>query len=340
MKAEAIDKRGSLAMWGEALRGMPRLDAAGWRRLDPVARWLIATRAAVLVMTFLSAAIAGILAVRDGAFDPLRWAVMTVGLLLAHATNNLVNDLTDSWTGVDSKNPFRTQYGPQPVEDGLVTVRQQLVMAVATGAVALACGLWLVSVTGRETVILLAVGVACVLFYTWPMKHIGMGEPMVLVVWGPLMIGGGYLVTAGEWSWDVVEVGMVYALGVTAVLFGKHIDKIPFDRQIGVRTLPVLLGEGASRWAVKGMLVLQYLAVFWLVGSGTLGWPLLLVGFALPRLVTVWRTFSSPAPAERPTEYPAEAWPLWFVSFAFVHNRRFGSLFLLGLVIDTVIHTL
>ncbi len=262
---------------------------------------------------------------------------MAVGLLMAHATNNLVNDLTDSWTGVDRQNPFRTQYGPQPVEDGLVSVRQQLTMALVTGAVALGCGLWLVSVTGRSTLWLLLAGVVCVLFYTWPMKHIGMGEPMVLVVWGPLMIGGGYLVTAGVWSWDAVEVGMVYALGVTAVLFGKHIDKIPFDRQIGVRTLPVLLGERASRIAVQGMLVGQYLAVVWLVVSGALGWPLLLVFLALPRLRMVWRTFSSPAPSECPPEYPAGAWPLWFVSFAFIHNRRFGSLFLLGLILDAVL---
>ncbi len=51
MESGVIEERGTLAMWAEALKGMPRLDAQGWRRLDPVARWLIATRAAVLVMT-------------------------------------------------------------------------------------------------------------------------------------------------------------------------------------------------------------------------------------------------------------------------------------------------
>ncbi len=334
MTVDSLADKGTFGVWAAALRGIPRLGEEQWRKLDLVARWLIATRAAVLVMTFLSAAIAGILAIRARQFDLARWSIMTIGLLMAHATNNLINDLTDHWTGVDRDNPFRTQYGPQPVENGFVTVGQQILMAAVTGVAALACGIYLVSVTDRLTLLLMAIGVACVLFYTWPLKHIGLGEPVVLLVWGPMMVGGGYYVITEQWSWDVVVASLVYGLGVTAVLFGKHIDKIPFDTKINVRTLPVLLGERKARWVVRGMLVAQYLAVGYLVAAGALGWPLLLVIFALPRLRMVWQTFSEPKPEERPESYPASAWPLYFVSFAFVHNRRFGSLFLLGLVID------
>ena len=43
---------------------------------------------------------------------------------------------------------------------------------------------------------------------------------------------------------------------------------------------------------------------------------------------------------DRPAEYPAEAWPLWFVAFAFLHNRRFGLLFLLGLIGDIALRGL
>lgn len=337
MAVEALGWRQTVGVWREALRGIPRLSEADWRRLDPVARWLVATRAAVLVMTFLSAAIAGILALRAGRFDLGRWLVLTLGLLLAHAANNLINDLTDHWTGVDRDNPFRTQYGPQPVEEGLMSIRETVVTTVLTALAALACGGYLLAVSGPLTGVFVAVGAGCLLFYTWPLKHIGLGEPVVLLVWGPCMIGGGYYVVAGEWSWDVLTVSLVYALGVTAVLFGKHIDKIPYDRKIGVHTLPVLLGERGARRAVQGMLVVQYVAVGYLVATGALGWPLLLVLVALPRLVLVWKVFERPKPAACPASYPESAWPLWFVSHAFVHNRRFGSLFLVGLIVDTTI---
>ena len=108
----------NVAMWGKALTVMPRISKQDWDDLDLVSRWLIATRAAVIIMTFTSAAFAGMLAAKAGAFDLLPWALVTAGLCLAHATNNLINDLTDHWKGVDQGNYFRTQYGPRPSRRG------------------------------------------------------------------------------------------------------------------------------------------------------------------------------------------------------------------------------
>jgi 1,4-dihydroxy-2-naphthoate polyprenyltransferase len=48
--------------------------------------------------------------------------------------------------------------------------------------------------------------------------------------------------------------------------------------------------------------------------------------------------FSHPKPEERPAEYPAEAWPLWFVAMAFQHNRRFGLWYLFGLIVEAALH--
>ena len=66
---------------------------------------------------------------------------MTVGLIFAHATNNLINDLTDYWKGVDEDNYFRTQYGPQTVQEGFLSPAQLGVYAIATGLAALLVGL-------------------------------------------------------------------------------------------------------------------------------------------------------------------------------------------------------
>ena len=111
----------NVSMWAKAVNVIPRVTKDEWNALDIISRWLIATRSAVLVMTFISAAIAGLLAARDAHFDFLLWLMVTVGLLFAHATNNLVNDLTDHLNGIDKDNYFRAQYGPQPLERGLLT---------------------------------------------------------------------------------------------------------------------------------------------------------------------------------------------------------------------------
>lgn len=327
----------NVAMWRKALQVLPRISQEEWRGLDIISKWLIASRSAVLVMTFLSAALAGILAFRAGEFNLVIWFLLAIGLILAHATNNLVNDLIDHWKGVDRDNYFRTQYGPQPLEHGLLSERQLIVYAAVTGLTALAAGAYLVYLRGTLALLLLAVGAVFVLFYTWPLKYIGLGEPAVLVVWGPLMVGGGYYVVTGTWVWDVVIASLPYALGVTTVLFGKHIDKIEADTQKGIRTLPVLLGERNARYAVIGMVVLQYLFAAYLVATGFFTPAVLIVFLALPTLGTLLRVYTQPKPEAPPEEYPTEGWPLWFVSFAFWHNRRFGALYLLGLILDVIV---
>jgi 1,4-dihydroxy-2-naphthoate polyprenyltransferase len=328
----------NVSMWGKALQGMPRLDKDEWKGLDLISRWLVATRAAVLVMTFLSAAIAGILAIKAGRFNALDWAVMAFGLVMAHATNNLLNDYTDYRKGVDKDNYFRTQYGPQPLESGLMSQRELLTYAAITGVLALAAGAFLVAQRGSVALLLLGLGAFFVLFYTWPLKYIGLGELAVLIVWGPLMVGGGYFVTSGTWDWNVVLASLPYALGVTTVIFGKHIDKFQEDAKKGIHTLPVLIGERTARYAVLSMMALQYLAVIYLVATRFFSPVMLVVVFALSLAPAVVGMFEHTKPETRPENYPATAWPLWFVAMAFEHNKRFGMFYVLGLVLEVGLH--
>jgi 1,4-dihydroxy-2-naphthoate octaprenyltransferase len=327
-------------MWGRAVRVIPRVTPAQWRDLDVVSRWLIATRSAVLVMTVVAAAIAGLLAVRDGVFDGLRWLALVVGLTFAHAANNLVNDWTDSATGVDKDNYFRTRYGPQPIEHGLMTPGQVAGYAAVTGAIALAAGVWLVATHGGTTWPLLAIGAFFVLFYTWPLKSIGLGEIAVLIVWGPLMVGGGYQVIGGEVSAQVLWASVPFSLAATTVLFGKHIDKIDADAAKGIRTLPVLLGERRARAATIVLIASQYGVVAGLVATGAFTPALAVVALAAPTAGRAVRVFRAPRPDTPPPDYPEGVWPLWYAAFAFGHTRVFGGLYLVGLVADVAWHRL
>lgn len=328
----------NVAMWGKALRVMPRVSKEEWATLDIVARWLIATRSAALVLSFMAAAIAGILAFRDGAFDLGRWLLVTIGLVFAHGTNNFLNDLIDFKKGVDKDNYFRTQYGPQPLVSGLMTMRELLTYAAVTGLVAVICGALLVYMQGTTVLVLMLIGAFFVLFYTWPLKYIGLGELSVLLVWGPLMVAGGYYTITGTWNWNVVLAGLPFGLGVAAALFGKHIDKYAADKELGVRTLPVLIGERAARYVALLVMVLQYVVVGYLMLTRYFSPALLVVLLALPTLNLCFKMFRHPRPDSKPDFYPDDAWPLWFVATSFLHSRNFGSYYLLGLIIDTVVH--
>ena len=326
----------NVGMWWKAVRVIPRIDKEEWQRLDVVARWLISTRAAVLLMTFISAALAGLFALRDGQFNLGRWALLALGLVFAHATNNLVNDFTDYKRGVDKDNYFRTQYGPQPIEQGLMTQRELFAYIAFSGLVAVAAGIPLVVYGGTTALILMALGILFVLFYTWPLKYIGLGEVAVLLIWGPLMIGGGYFVITGAWDWNVTLASLAYALGPTTVLFGKHIDKLASDRAKKIHTLPVILGEKAARYTVLGMIAAMYAVVIYLVITGFFSPFLLIILLALRTLPRVWAMYRRPKPAERPADYSPEAWPLWFSAMSFYHNKQYGTLLMLGLILEVI----
>jgi 1,4-dihydroxy-2-naphthoate octaprenyltransferase len=324
-------------MWGRALEQMPKLSQSEWHALDPVAKWLIACRASVLFMTFTAAALGGLMAWRAGAFQWDLWLATVLGLMFAHATNNLLNDYTDSKRGIDKDNYYRNQYGVHVLEDGLMNERQFWRYLGVTAGIALLLGGWLIMQRSGLTINLMLAGAFFVLFYTWPLKYYGLGEPAVLLVWGPLMVGGSYYVLAGQWSWDVTWLSLVFALGPTTVLFGKHTDKLEADRGKGVNTLPVILGERRSRYCVLGMIAAQYLLSIGLVLSGSFGWALLLVLISLPVLPGLFRIYQHAKPDARPQGYPEEVWPLWFSAHAFRHTRRFTSLFLVGVIIDTLL---
>jgi len=196
-------------------------------------------------------------------------------------------------------------------------------------------GIVLVAMTNLWTLLLLALGVFFVLFYTYPLKYIALGEISVLLVWGPLMIGGGYFVITGSWSWTVVLASLPYALGVTGVIFGKHIDKYEMDKEKRIHTLPVVIGERTARYSLLAMLILQYILTFVLVIAGYYTLVMAAVVLAIPSLRRIWPMFKGPKPAEKPADYP-DVWPNYFVAAAFLHNRSFGIWFMLALIADTL----
>jgi 1,4-dihydroxy-2-naphthoate octaprenyltransferase len=151
------------------------------------------------------------------------------------------------------------------------------------------------------------------------------------------MTGGSYYVITGRMDPGIIAASLPFSLAATTVLFGKHVDKIDADRAKKVRTLPVLLGERLSRWCVIAMVVAQYAIVGWLVATRFFGPALAVILLAGTAAFMLLRAYASPRPAEPPSDFPPEVWPLWFSAFAFHHTRRFGILYLVGLALDVAL---
>jgi 1,4-dihydroxy-2-naphthoate octaprenyltransferase len=311
------------------------------REMDFVSRWLIIVRASVFPMTLVSGAIGGLLALggpHAASANLVHFLAALVGLVLAHAANNMINDYFDLASGVDSEQYVRGQYAPHPILSGMISKGRLLAAIAFVNLLDLAILVYLASAHGWPIVAFALLGLFVSVFYVAPpilLKHRGLGEPGVFLVWGPFMIGGSYLATTGHIEPWVIAASLPYALLVMAVLMGKHVDKIEADTAKGIHTLPVLLGEQNARFVTQTLIVAFFVMVATLVLTGTLPVWTLLSFLALRRTARTLSTLSQPKPAEPPQEIAV--WPLWFVAWVFMLTRFAGGLFVLGLLIDVFI---
>jgi 1,4-dihydroxy-2-naphthoate octaprenyltransferase len=203
--------------------------------------------------------------------------------------------------------------------------------------VAAGIGAYLIALRGWGAVVLTVAGAVLLWAYDAApraLKELGMGEVAAFLVWGPLMIGGGYYVITGHWSGMAFLASIPYGLGVASILIGKHIDQSDFDSSQQQRTLPVMLGRAGARRLNVSVVVLMYVIAAVAVAVGALSPFVALVLVAGPRALHALRVMSRAAPAEAPDGYVG--WPLWYHRVCLVHNRAFGWLFIAGLVVGVI----
>src|SRR5512143_1681203 len=174
----------TIAMWRKSLTQLIRIDEKKeWDALDILSKWFIATRSAVGTVTLYSGLIGGLLAwqylhSQGKPFDYLTWLILTLGLFIAHGANNLINDYTDFNRGIDKDNYFRTQYGVHPLAQGFWDKRTHMRWFLVTGLLAGLAGVYALVVTNFSwiTWALFLVGAFILLFYTYPLKYLAVGE--------------------------------------------------------------------------------------------------------------------------------------------------------------------
>lgn len=338
----------NFAMWRKASWELIKMDnKQEWDALDVVSKWLIATRSAVTAVTVYTCMIAGLLAWRDNYFAWLPWLIVTVGLFVAHGTNNILNDYTDFTRGVDKDNYFRTQYGVHPLVQKFWDTSTSIRWFIASGVLATLSGIYALLYTNFNATIigLFAFGAIVLLAYTWPFKYWGLGEFAIFLIWGPIMVAGVYLVLAfganGDASnlWMVALAGVPFGLSVASINIGKHIDKMKDDAVKGVGTFPVRVGQTFARYTDIFAIVAAYGIVIYLVATGYFSTFMLLILFAGQRALYAVFALSKPRPDAAPQGFEA-FWPTWFSGFCFYHNRAFGGLFILGILLDTLFRKL
>jgi len=147
--------------------------------------WAAQTRANFLLLSVLLVLIGTAAAWLGGVFEPLRAALIAVGVVLAHVSVNLLNEHSDHRTGIDAstrRTPFSG--GSGTLQAGHTTPAAVLGAAGATLLAALAIGLYLVWSSGWPLLAFIVCGGLATVFYTShlapPPRPVGLAQVALL----------------------------------------------------------------------------------------------------------------------------------------------------------------
>jgi 1,4-dihydroxy-2-naphthoate octaprenyltransferase len=250
--------------------------------------WFLETRPQFLLLAVLLVLHAGGLAFwKTGSVDVIRLVLCILGLVLLHASVNVLNDWHD-WdrTGIDKETP-RTPFsgGSGLLPAGVMTAKNALVLGVGTLSAGSAIGFYLVWDTWRlygtpwPLLIIGVIGALSVVLYTPLLTRIGVGEVFAGLGLGLLPIVGVYYVLTGTLDTAAWVSGMpAFFLTYNLLLINEFPD-VEADAKGGRRHMVVLLGKQGARWLYAGVEVATYVAIVAGVLAGVLTpWALLGLG--------------------------------------------------------------
>jgi 1,4-dihydroxy-2-naphthoate octaprenyltransferase len=238
----------------------------------PIRVWWRATRPFSFTATIIPVAVGAVLAPPTVApFARLALFTITlVGSLGVHAGANMINDYFDHRNGLDDA----ASLGPaKAIQQGLLSERQVLWGGMAAFALGAILGLLLVVLRGPAILFLGLICLPLAFFYTgWPLKlaYHGLGEILVAIFMGPVMILGSYYVQAREFALTPALVSLPVACLVAAIMHANNLRDIEPDRARGKVTVANLLGPALAAWeyyllvlgayAIVGLLVITRIA--------------------------------------------------------------------------------
>jgi 1,4-dihydroxy-2-naphthoate polyprenyltransferase len=261
--------------------------------------YAIATRPWSFSMTAISVAMGTFLAGLEG---PVSWgwfALALVGAVAFHAATNVLNDYFDTRFGVDQPDSPTAKYRPHPILGGLMSPGQLLIETGGLYVVALAVGIAAIVARSPHVAWIGGIGLLASVFYTAgpvKFKYRALGEVAVFLMWGPLMIGGAYVVQRQTLAFRPLLISVPFGVLVALVLFANNMRDIEYDARRGIKTLSILLGRKRSLAIYLGLIVAAYLALFGMVAARMLTPWALLVLLSVPKAVSLFRTFAREVP--------------------------------------------
>ena len=243
--------------------------------------WFSNARPISLPQSMLPALTAVALSAGLGSFSWIAAVACVIGVMFAHLGMNLLDDWFDYYKGSGearkkvASEGFRGRMTKFPyLTSGEATPKQLILAAGAFLAVAALMGIIVFIIRGKMILWWMLAGFIIGYSYSGgPLKlgFRGLGELVIFIMFGPLMMTGVYYAITGEMTPKIAWLSTAVGLLVTNIVYTHSVlDAIP-DKKMGKFTMAHLMGSD------KGMLFLSFLL-------NVVPYVLVVVGVALEQL--------------------------------------------------------
>lgn len=228
-----------------------------------LAVWLRQVRAPFLLLA-LALTLLGVATARWHGFAHLGHSLLLgLGVVLAHASVNLFNELSDHESGIDARTR-RTPFsgGSGMLQAGLTTPLQVTIAAYGALLAAGAVGLYFAWASGWPILVLMASGALAIRFYTSHLARWGIGELASGLTLGSLVVIGAHYALTSFMTPDILYISIPAGILTTLLLFLNEFPDAEADRRGGRRHLVILLGtkRSAVLYAIGVLLVFALIA--------------------------------------------------------------------------------
>jgi 1,4-dihydroxy-2-naphthoate octaprenyltransferase len=244
-----------------------------------VFKWMVIMRlpflSATFVPIFAGAAVTSMLG------EPVSWSWLGLTLLggaFLHIGTNTSNDYFDHRSGTDAINYNYSNEGlnggSRSIQMGLITPKGMLILAIITFAMSAVVGVPLIMKSGLQILWLGLIGFFSGLFYTAPpfkfSSRRGMGEFLIGLNFGPLMVAGSALVQTGRLIPEAFLAGIPIGLLIAAVVYMNEFPDHESDKATGKNTLIVVFGPERARAGYVALIASAFVSIVIMALNGTL----------------------------------------------------------------------
>jgi 1,4-dihydroxy-2-naphthoate octaprenyltransferase len=278
-----------------------------WSRPNMLRRWLSALRLPYLSFSLLPLLLVYCASLQAHQAAPaLTTFLVLASVTLIHLGCNLWSDYEDHLRGVDNPEHSGGSGVVQKLWIPAVHLRNSAAAFFLAGC---ALGLLLLFrlpfslVTGPLFWLSLLGALGAASYSGWPFhyKYLGLGEPIVFFLSGPVVTMGASLILFRD-SVALLAPALVslpLAFLVVLRLHGGNMQRIPFDTMARVITIARALGFTWSKHAFGFLLVAPFLTVFALYGAGLVGLGAFVTFLSLP---FAWLAFRKLPQAKGPLD--------------------------------------